>query len=525
MPTDDVTGLRVRTIQVRAGDLFDRQLPTEDRLVHGAANALHIATRQSTILQALPFKVGDTLYKDALNEAERLLRSRRYLRAATVLPLQRCGNAIDIEVRTVDNWTLTPSVSISSAGGVERYKIEVQDLNVLGLGKELTFKQAESAGERESLFVFGDDNVFGTHHRVRVELGTSNDGDTFALEAGLPFVSSTTPQSWWLSAREQRDSFEQGLIRYPFSNEASNEVASVNVGNDDKAILDQTRLDLGIAKRMEHCSAPVARLGIGVRYEKQVTQDQFDSLLNDPSDFSEQYPYVYAQWAKSDWSEQQNFLGLGKVEDIDTGLGVKVEAGLILDALGNETNAVRLATTVSKGFWTSPSSVHRLSLNQTQYFGRDTDERFQLGARYHYFKWITGKDHLDLHLVADQQRGQSAGSDFELGGEFGLKGYRNGYQRGDTRLLGVAEYRHVTQWSPMSLVNVAWGVFGEAGRAWDAQSGTSNDTLVDVGAGLLFSPSRGTRSEIIRLDITFPLTDGEDVDQFLLFAGTQLKFQ
>jgi len=50
------------------------------------------------------------------------------------------------------------------------------------------------------------------------------------------------------------------------------------------------------------------------------------------------------------------------------------------------------------------------------------------------------------------------------------------------------------------------------------------DTLVDVGAGFMFSPSRSTRNEIVRLDITFPLTDGEGVDSFLLYAGTQLKF-
>ena len=174
----NVAGLTLTALHIRTGDLFDRQLPDEGRLVHGAANALHIATRQTTIMQALPFRKGEILKSDSLDEAERVLRSRRYLRAASVVPLKRCGNSVEIEVRTADNWTLTPSVSFSSAGGVERYKLEVQDLNVLGLGKELSLKQSESSGERESSFVYGDDNVFGTHYRFRLALGSYDIGDS-----------------------------------------------------------------------------------------------------------------------------------------------------------------------------------------------------------------------------------------------------------------------------------------------------------------------------------------------------------
>ena len=521
LPTDSVTGLTVTSIQVRTGDLFDRQLPSENRLVHGAANALHIATRESTVRQALPFRLGAVLESDSLTEAERILRSRRYLRSATVAPLRRCGDGVEIEVRTVDNWTLTPSVSVSSKGGVERYKVEVQDLNVLGLGKELAFKQSESSDEQESSFVYGDDNVFGTHHRFRLELGSSDTGDSYTINTGLPFVFSNTPRAWWIHASESRDSLSLSLVQQSNDTDGSSEASA----SEGQAHVDEARYEIGVAKRLDNSNADIARLGMGFRYQKQKTFDTNNSPLNDITDFKEQYPYFFAQWAKSSWSEQRNFLGLGKIEDIDTGLGVRVEAGFLLDAFGNDNNALRTSTTLSKGFWTSDSSVHRLALNQTQYFGRDGNDRSQIGARYHYFNWITEKNHLDIHLVADQLRGQSAINDIELGGEFGLKGYRNGIQQGDTRVLAIAEFRHVSDWSPFSLVNFGWGVFAEAGRAWDERSPDNTETLVDIGAGFLFSPSRSSRNEIARIDITFPLVDGEGVDQYLLFVGTQLKFR
>lgn len=516
---DSVAGLRVNNIQVKAGDLFNSKRGNESLIIHSAANALHIATRTSTITHALPFRKGEVLATDSLAEAERVLRSRRYLRSALVTPISLCGDLVDIEVRTVDNWTLTPSISFSSKGGVERYKIEVQDLNVLGLGKELTFRQSESGNDRETRFVYGDDNVFGSQYRLRLTLGSTDSGDLYGVSGGLPFVSSQTRKSWWINASRESESFSS------IHSDATSDIDGSVVLETEEPIAESTKVDLGFATRVERSDADIARLGGGLRYERQQTVDERDVPTGDITDFSEQYPYVYAQWAWSNWTEQRNFLGLGKVEDIDTGLGVRVELGLIMDALGNDRDAARIASSISRGFWTSPRSVHRLSLEQTHYFGDSPQEKYHLGSRYHYFRWLSEKDHLNLQIVVDQQRGYSPSEDIELGGEFGLKGYRNGYQTGDTRFLGIAEYRHVTDWTPLSLVNLGWGVFAEAGRAWNGADDEQAETLVDVGAGLMFSPSRSTRSDIVRLDITFPLTDGDSVDSFLLYAGTQLKFQ
>lgn len=528
-----IAGATVGRIEIRAGDLFDPSLPNQRRLVHGAANALHVATRRSTVLAALPFAPGDVLKDGALAEAERVLRDKRYLRAATVRPVRRCGDVVDLEVRTVDNWTLTPSVSFSSAGGVARYALEVQDLNVLGLGKELTFRRSESGAERETLFAYGDDNVLGGRHRLRVELGDTETGQAYAVSTGLPFYSADSPASWWFDARRVSDGFGLAdVVSVPRPTDGT--LIQTTAGADGAADLNDAtvetlRVDAGAARRVAGGDASIARIGVGGRYERQRTSstgaDAGDLGAIDLGDFDEIYPYVYAQWAHEDWAARTNFHGLGKTEDIDTGLGVRVEAGLLLDALGNDRDALRIDAGITRGWWTSRASLHTLALRQTVYVDGDEDERLVSGARYQYFRWLTERDHVDVNLVADRQRGRSPALDLQLGGEYGLKGYPNGYQRGDTRLLGTAEYRHVTDFTPFELVNFGWGVFAEAGRAWRGADGVDADALADVGAGLLFSPSRSSRNEIVRLDVSFPLVDGPGVDDYLLFAGTQLSFR
>jgi len=238
---DSTAGLQVNGIQVNAGDLFNDQRRNESLIIHSAANALHIATRNRTVLQALPFRQGDVLAKDSLEEAERVLRSRRYLRSASVVPISRCGETVDIEVRTVDNWTLTPSISLSSKGGVERYKIEVQDLNVLGLGKEFTFRQEESDGERETRFVYGDDNVLGSQHRLQLTLGATDSGDLYGLSIGRPFVSSQTDTSWWIDAAEESTALSTKL-----TSATSNINENAELDSED-SIAQHTEIDVGLA--------------------------------------------------------------------------------------------------------------------------------------------------------------------------------------------------------------------------------------------------------------------------------------
>lgn len=515
-PDESLEGLRISHIEVISGDLFDNQRSDESMFIHTAANTLHIQTRKKTILHALPFKVGDTLKYNSLKEGERVLRSRRFLRSANVVPLMRCGTTVGVQVRTVDNWSLTPSISVNSAGGIQRYKIEVQDLNLFGLGKELTFRQSKAADKRESNFIYGDDNLFGTQKRLSFALGNSDSGSSNSISIGRPFLTSATPTSWWFNV--ENDAESTVFKRYD-TDENVNTVDAKMIG-----VVKQKNLDLGFALNIDRSEFRTKHIGIGFRLEEQHTEVDGNAPDSDPTDFDVRYPYFYINWAKSDWTEQRNFLAMGKVEDIDTGFGFRTEFGLVLDALGNAENSIRFSSLLNKGYWTSPNSLHRISLKQTHYFGGDKINRSHIGARYHYFRWITEKDHIILQMVADTQKGKSEIEDFQLGGEFGLKGFRNAYQSGDTRVLGILEYRHVTDWSPLSLVNFGWGVFAEAGSAWKRARYESEQTLVDVGAGLMFSPSRSSRNEVVRLDVTFPLTEGDDVDKYLIYAGTQIKF-
>ncbi len=499
-------------ITVRTNDLFNLDSESENAFVHSAANALHLNTRQVTIYNALPFAEGDVFSEERMLEAERILRGKRYLRDAFVTPHRICGNRVDVEIKTIDNWTLTPSVSFGSAGGQTRYSFEIQDLNVLGLGKEFTLRNSRNGDEQKSLFNYRDDNVLGSRYRFGAEISEVEGQQGYSIQAGLPFYAEDALHAWQVSAHEVTRS-----LLY------SSAYGAVDVPDYS---LTSKLAELQIARRLPSSNLPFARLGGGVRFAQDQTTDQISGQdvqdVQDDTDYEESYPFLSAQWSESRWLRRQNFSGIRSIEDIDLGLSVSAEAGLILQGLGNDEDALRLSLDLSKGWYAGESALHKLTFHQLQYFSNQEVDRKQISARYQFFRWLSDVDQLDLRLTAEMQDGYSVFDDFSVGGADGLRAYPNRFQVGDRRVIGVAEYRHITGWSPWSLLNTAFTGFIETGRAWS--DGADADTLANVGVGLLLAPTRSSRAAVNRFDISVPLNSTEDVDDYQIFIGSQINF-
>jgi len=499
--------LVIGQVTIRSGDLFDIADPTQGQFVHSAANALHLTTREKTLSAALPFRRGDVFSLSLLAEGERILREKRYLRDAFVIAHRVCGNEVDVEVQTIDNWTLTPSLSFGSAGGENRYTIEIQDLNVLGLGKELKLRQQRRGENQESTFLYGDDNVLGSRYRLSLALGDTDDGKQYSLQGGLPFYSNESKHSWWASLNSSTKAFESlndDSIQIPVKTE---------------------QVTLSAAKAVTGSTLPYARAGMGVRFTRQVTDTALsnEAIGIEPThDFEELYPFITAQWSRDDWLKRQNYKSLRANEDINLGLGVDLELGLILDALGNEDDAVRLGIDLTKGWYSGEDALHTLRFQQVHYFRASDESKYEFSARYQYFRWFNANNQLDLRLTGEARRGYSPLYDYTVGGDQGLRAYRTAYQRGEQRLLGMAEYRHITSWSPWSLLHTALTGFVEVGRAWS--DGDHPQTVANVGIGLLLSATRSSRAAVNRFDISVPLVDGEDVADYQIFIGTTINY-
>jgi len=111
-----------------------------------------------------------------------------------------------------------------------------------------------------------------------------------------------------------------------------------------------------------------------------------------------------------------------------------------------------------------------------------------------------------------------------LGGDNDLRGYPQRYQSGNKSVLVTLEERAYTDWYPFRLIRVGGAVFYDGGRAWGGDSpGTGNSGwLNDVGFGLRFLTDRSSKSNILHIDVAFPLNRAQGVDAVQLLVYTKV---
>ncbi|MBC7523582.1 MAG: hypothetical protein H7239_04000 [Flavobacterium sp.] len=99
-----------------------------------AGNNIHFKTRENTIRNLLLFKKNEHLDYIKLIESERLIRSQRYVHRVIIKTeaISKKSDSIDVSVRVLDTWSLTPEGSLSGSS----LNFELNERNFLGLGHE-----------------------------------------------------------------------------------------------------------------------------------------------------------------------------------------------------------------------------------------------------------------------------------------------------------------------------------------------------------------------------------------------------
>ena len=127
-------GKIIRNITIETLDPFGFSVTNEKKVpkrkLEKYGNSVHIKTKEVTIRNIMLFKKNDKLDTKLLLESERLIRSQRYIREVTIVPVDIPKNkdSIDIKIRVLDSWTLIPTGSLSSSES----SAKLTERNILG---------------------------------------------------------------------------------------------------------------------------------------------------------------------------------------------------------------------------------------------------------------------------------------------------------------------------------------------------------------------------------------------------------
>ena len=187
-------GKIIRNITIETLDPFGFSVTDEKKLpkrkLEKFGNSVHLKTKEVTIRNIMLFRKHDKLDAKLLLESERLIRSQRYIREVTIVPVDIPKNkdSIDIKIRVLDSWTLIPTGSLSSSES----SAKLTERNILGFGHLISgnIKNRFDTRERAVYAQYSINNIKDTYFRFDLDYANEFNNDSKrSININRPFYS------------------------------------------------------------------------------------------------------------------------------------------------------------------------------------------------------------------------------------------------------------------------------------------------------------------------------------------------
>jgi len=507
------SGARIGKIEVINDNIFDSDTPGENRRLHRWANALHIKTKPEVVGAQLLFQAGDSYNEQAVKETERLLRSNRYLGEARITPASYSKGIVDLEVRTSDVWTLSPSISFSRGGGKNSGGISLKEYNLLGRGSSVGVSY-KSTVDRDTLSLrFIDRNIFGSRYQTIAEYADASDGYSQRFVIDRPFFALDTRHAGGATIRSGRrieSLYDSGKIAAQFEH-----------------TFEEHEFYVGWSKGLQDGWSKRFFSGLGIRSsEYGPVSDTLYSQVIIPENRRFIYPFVGMEFLQDEYTTTKNFDQMNRTEDRHLGLRASFQIGYASPGFGSSDSAWLLKSDVSDTLYRSSKSSLAIGVGIESRIenGAARNAKFSVSGRFD--KRQSADRLLHIGLTASAGNNLDIENTTYIGGDSGLRGYPLRYQGGDSALVFTIEQRLFTDWYPLRLFNVGGAVFFDAGRTWgtDPVAAERIGWLRNVGVGLRIGSTRSGLGRMIHIDLAYPLDGGPDISSLQLLVGTRKGF-
>lgn len=507
----EAAGATIRAVEVRHLPIFDDDpdLPA----VYRWADRLHIDSRDTAIESHLLFGPGDAVSQRQVDETLRNLRDLRYIREPTARAIDCRDGAATIEVTTREVWTTNPGISFGRSGGKNSGGIKLEELNLLGLGKQLSFEIATNPDRSSYTLHWRDPDVAGTRWINDFAYRDSNDGQGWSVAVERPFYALDS--RWATGIALVEDESIEPVYR----------LGERVAGYSRQAEFAEARFGLSAGLR----DGWARRTIFGYRREHSefdVTPDEAPPAVM-PEDRLLDYPFLRIEGIQDDFVTTRNRDQIARTEDQAFGLRYSLELGWSTPGLGADRDALLVHADAGRGW--------RLGLDDTLFAdaalttrvegGSPVDSLLSASLRYYHPTGPHGVFYAGFYGAA----GHALDADHELtiGGDTGLRGYPLRYQAGSATALVTVEQRIYTRYSLWKLADVGAAVFMDVGRAFgDTPLGPSENLglLKDVGFGLRLGSTRSALGNVLHLDFAFPLDGDPSIDNVQFLVQTKRSF-
>ena len=505
-------GALIGRIIIHNKNVFNLDNPKDNNALFRLADRLHRRTRRSLIRKQLLFHSGERFSAHLLAESARLLRSDPYFYDASIRPVSYHDGKVDVLVTTRDVWTLNPGLDFSRSGGKSRTGVQLEDLNVLGTGTDLSVKHLHSVDRSESDISVSNRHLFDGWTTVSATYGNLSDGRTRQLVIDRPFYALEARHAGGISLTDTtfaQPLYDRGQIIDKFSEHSR--VLQGYAGWSRGLVRGWTR-----------------RWSVGWTYDEHrfAPSSQWSGPTLLPANRKFVYPWVQFSLQQDEYAKLHNHNQIHRTEDFDLGAYFTGQIGWAARSFGSNRATVPFTFTTGDGYVLPHGDTLLVSSSFSGRLHRGTLENGVLSVNVVNFadqgpQWL-------LYTAVSAAAGRRLDLDNQilLGGDSGLRGYPLRYQDGTARALFTIEERWFSNWYPFRLFRVGAAAFFDMGRTWGRAplAQPSLGLLKDVGFGLRLGNARTAFGNVIHIDLAFPLDTGANIQHVQFLVQTERQF-
>lgn len=517
IPEEEICQSEQPTVTFNPQTIFDE---SEDGIIflHRWANALHVDTKMMTLENEATFFINRcNKTKADMDELERHLRSRKYLRDAKVTQDESKKN---ITVTTWDNWSLMPTVSFGRKGGINTYSFGIKERNLLGLGIDTeveSYRNTQRSGYKllATVPLYQKQNT-----NVHMRFSDNDDGQQYSVYLQKIFASFHTKTAYQLG----------------FNEELRNDTVFQNGGEQNLYTHDITDKAINYSWLHLNTNSRVLRYSVGVTQDKDIFSEmplEAETMLSEPElypplpeDRELLYPWFAFEYIEKDFRKLVNVHLISQIEDFNQGWQINSQIGIGDGTKENSAWSI-WNMRVKKGFNIHDNALLLLDLAILNDIYRDRANRFLARVSAEYFYQLN--DTWGLYFNSDNVTSQNQYKDtpVTLGGNTGLRGFPLQYQHGDSSVKVSTEIRYYPGINLFKLFDLAGVAFYDKGRTFGQPEveNIENGWIASAGLGLrLFSPHSAGNHHIVHIDFAFPQSSNEDVDSFEIRVQAKKSF-
>jgi hemolysin activation/secretion protein len=485
---------RIRRIQIVSENVFQ---DAEGAFLARVADAIHGVTRPEVINRELLFAEGEVLDPAKLAETERNLRALGLFRSVKIrtVPVgdgDGDGDEVDIVVETRDGWTTQVNGSIGRAGGHNKFGAEIEENNLLGLGKSLAVSYASNPDRDTRAISYQDPQFLGRRLNLDLLYASLSDGDRQRFSLSQPFRSLET----LAAGAVVYDTGRQSTRIY----EAGSEVARFATDSD--------RFEISAGRKIwSDTIRPIARITAGYRREATTFGLESGDPADLPTDRNFGFFFGRLDLLQPAFIVDRGIYSFSRDEDIDLGSNASLEVAYSPFLFGSEEQfSARLQ--VGRGYaFSSGFLLGALSAKTRVEPGGSFVNSLAEGSLIAVWRPAKNSPQTVIGRVLVTW-GSDLDRDFQLeaDGATGLRGYKLHAFTGDRRLLLNLEDRVRLTRELLHLFEIGAAAFVDAGYAWPVGAPASlADLRTDVGVGLRIALPRAPRLGLFRLDLAYAL--------------------